>query len=553
MMVGFSWEEARPVPDAFNSSPARVGDLLSTTSLSRERIVVPMFQRGYMWKKKHVEAFWDDVNKQRIASQTKGADLHFFGPIVTRFDSTAGIIWLLDGQQRLGTATILFSVLRDVARDISHQTGAHAASEFAGILQAQFICNEDGQYSLELGETDVLYFKDTIQRDPPENAKARQLTHRNIKAARATLWEKVIALVGPVHRGMDTIQAIRFLKELKQTVVSDLITARIPVTSEEAAFKIFATLNDRGLRLSPPDLLLSHLMEKAIAADRKDIRLTWTQMIQKMGTHDIHDFLRAMWVSKYGDLKKDDLFTALKKYIEEHQVNSLTFARQCAEECDDYLALAMADEAQLPTEAFRYVRAVTRELSFKPALPLLLSSFLLLQPSDFEDVTKFILIFIVRYSIIGNQESSGMEDLLFKLARDVRETIKEPGDKATSHQARNHVKKSLAEIAPDNEATEKSVVGLTLEVSEAKYMLMRLARYLQDPQKQITIGDSNLEHIYPQNPDEGSWGGEDNQEKMEPLTWHIGNLTIFGKKANRKAENQEYKDKNQDTNLPKYL
>ena len=161
------------------------------------------------------------------------------------------------------------------------------------------------------GETDVLYFKDTIQRDPPENAKARQLTHRNIKAARATLWEKVIALVGPVHRGMDTIQAIRFLKELKQTVVSDLITARIPVTSEEAAFKIFATLNDRGLRLSPPDLLLSHLMEKAIAADRKDIRLTWTQMIQKMGTHDIHDFLRAMWVSKYGDLKKDDLFTAV--------------------------------------------------------------------------------------------------------------------------------------------------------------------------------------------------------------------------------------------------
>ena len=52
------WEEVKPVSDAFNSSPAKVGDLLTTTSLSRERIVVPTFQRGYMWKKKHVEAFW---------------------------------------------------------------------------------------------------------------------------------------------------------------------------------------------------------------------------------------------------------------------------------------------------------------------------------------------------------------------------------------------------------------------------------------------------------------------------------------------------------------
>ncbi len=38
--------------------------------------------------------------------------------------------------------------------------------------------------------------------------------------------------------------------------------ARIPVTSLESAFKIFTTLNDRGLRLSPPDLLLSYLMKR---------------------------------------------------------------------------------------------------------------------------------------------------------------------------------------------------------------------------------------------------------------------------------------------------
>lgn len=536
--------EVKLVSDAFNSSPAKVGDLLATTSLSRERLVIPIFQRGYMWKKKHVEAFWQDVDKQRLRSRTKGADPHFFGPIVTLSKPSEGIIWLLDGQQRLATATILFSVIRDVARDISKQTGTQAGGDLAANLQSQFIRNEDGEYSLEMGETDVLYFKDTIQLDPPANTKAKQLTHRNIRTARATLYDKVISVTGPIGAQMDSIQAIGVLKELKQTIISDLIMARIPVNSQEAAFKIFTTLNDRGLRLSPPDLLLSYLMENALEGDRKDIRATWTQMIQKMGTHDIHDFLRAMWVSRYGDLKKDDLFTALKNYIEQHHVGSLDFARQCGDECDDYMQLAMGDETQLPKDALPYVRALTRELNFKPALPLLLSSYLVLQPTDFEKVAKYLLVFITRYSIIGNLDSAGMEDLLFKLAREVRGMVKDENDKTGSQQAVAHVKDSLASNAPDDDATKKAVAeSATLDASDAKYVMTRLARYMQDPQKEVALGDTNLEHIYPQNPAPTGWGGPTDQEKLEPLTWNIGNLTIFGKKANRKAANDEYPDK----------
>ena len=47
-------EVENPVTAAFASSPAKVGDLLTTNSLPNDRIVIPTFQRGYMWKKKHV-------------------------------------------------------------------------------------------------------------------------------------------------------------------------------------------------------------------------------------------------------------------------------------------------------------------------------------------------------------------------------------------------------------------------------------------------------------------------------------------------------------------
>jgi hypothetical protein len=527
---------------AFASSPAKVGDLLTTSSLPGERIVIPTFQRGYMWKKKHVEAFWQDVDKQRIQSRTKGADPHFFGPIVTLSKPVEEMIWLLDGQQRIATATILLCVLRDVAREISKQTGMQAGSDFAAKMQLQCVYDEDGGYALEMGETDLLYFRNTIQSDPPLNTKATNLTHRNIKTARTTLWEKVISVTGLIQPQMDAIQAIETLKEIKKTVVTGLVMARIPVNSQEAAFKIFTTLNDRGLRLSPPDLLLSYLMETAQESDRKEIRATWSEMIQKMGTHDIHDFLRAMWVSRYGDLKKDDLFTALKNYIEHNHVGSLDFAKQCGDECDDYIQLAIADEAQLPRSSFPYVRAITRELGFRPALPLLLSGYILMQADDFERLVKYLLVFVTRYSIIGNLDSGGMEDLLFRLAREVRAAVKDGDDKSGSKQAIEAIKQALSANSPDDVALKAAVVKETtvLDSSDAKYVMKRLANYMQDPQKQVVVGDTNLEHIYPQNPAETEWGGKANQEKLEPLTWHIGNLTIFGRKANKKVENFEY-------------
>lgn len=530
--------------DAFNSSPAKVGNLLSTQSLSRERIVIPQFQRGYMWKKKHVEAFWLDVDKQREASKVMGADPHFFGPIVTQFEANTGIIWLLDGQQRLATTTILFSVIRDIAREIGKQTGTQAGGDFAATLQLQFIRNEDGEYSIEMGETDLSYFRDTIQQDPPvTKTKPKYLTHRNIRAARELLWDKVvIAIGGQPSPQTDSIKALKILREIKQTLISDLITARIPVNSREAAFKIFATLNDRGLRLSPPDLLLSYLMETAPDANRAEIRSVWTQMIQKMGTHDIHDFLRAMWVSKYGDLKQDDLFTALKKHIEKNQIASLDFAKSCSTECDVYTDLVTADEKELPADVFPYVRALMRELGFKAAAPLLLSGYLVLQPSDFVNLAKYVLVFVTRYSIFANKDSAGMEDLLFDLARTVRNTVIDENDKAQSKQAVDTVKATLSANSPDDKTIQDAVVkeNTVLDPSDAKYVLKRLANYMQDPQKQVVVGDTNVEHIYPQNPDPNEWGGKTNQEKLEPFTWHIGNLTIFGKKANKKVENFEY-------------
>ncbi len=300
--------------ETFNSQSKNIGELLGGNE--RARIVVPQFQRGYSWEKKHVEAFWTDVvNFQKESKVKDGPDKYFLGPIVLRQESKE-LIDLLDGQQRLATATILFAAIRDAARELKIQ----AAADFARDVHRELIEKSSSSgFSLVLGEMDKLYFAETVQADPPASKKPTLRSHRNIQNVKTVLGDSVRKLLA----SLDPTKALALLKDLYQAVRSDLVMACIPVASERDAFRIFETLNDRGLRLSVPDLLLNYLMRVAgNGTQRRQIRDYWNEMLEQLGRRDINRFLRHMWVSKYGDLKSKDLFTALKGEIE---------ANHCAE------------------------------------------------------------------------------------------------------------------------------------------------------------------------------------------------------------------------------
>lgn len=338
--------------DAFNAQPRNIAELLSDTLPAQ--IVVPQFQRGYSWEKKHVDDFWKDIVKFREESAKKdGPEKYFLGPIVV-MPINKTTIHLLDGQQRLATATILFSVLRDVAHDLK----TTEAEVFANDIQEHLLNKEDIGHSLELGDLDRAYFSSTIQADPPAGAKTAPTlrSHRNIQNAHDLLLAKVKAVIG----GRGPKEALEELKTIRKIVRTDLVMASIPVTSERDAFRIFESLNDRGLRLSVPDLLLNYLMGKANPSERGAVREHWNDMMQSMGKRNANRFLRHMWVSKYGDLKNIDLFTALKNHIEDNKIKSDEFARSCAEECERYVELLNADPSVLG-DAAKYIGPLVRE------------------------------------------------------------------------------------------------------------------------------------------------------------------------------------------------
>ncbi len=511
--------------EAFNAQPKNIGEMLGRNESAR--IVVPEFQRGYSWEKKHVEAFWSDVTEFQKQSETRGGpEKYFLGPIVFRSESKEKI-FLLDGQQRLATATILFAALRDTARGL----GIQAAQDFARDIHRDYIIKEDtGEYALELGDTDKLYFRETVQKDPPTTKVPGLRSHRNIHRAQQILKASVQSKIA----SLNPTAALNELKALERVLRRDLIMAAIPVESERDAFLIFETLNDRGLRLSVPDLLLNYLMRVAQPeTDRSEIREMWSGMLEKLGKRDISRFLRHMWVSRYGDLKSKDLFTALKNRIEDSKISSLEFTRVCASDCEKYVNLVDVDEEHIGSDAAPYVRRLVRQLDFQSSLPLLLSSYALLSRDDFIQVVKWILVFVTRYSIISNLDMSGLESIFFGLAREIRKRMEDPEAKKG---CMAYIKDTLRNNSPSDEQIKTAVENLLLSPDEAKYVVARLATKMQTSTREVAIDEANLEHIFPKKPSE-EW---QNRDAMEPFLWHLGNLTMLGRRLNEAAANKGY-------------
>ena len=519
----------------FDTRSVTVRDLLN--SLSDEPIVIPVFQRGYEWKAKQVEAFWGDIYKFHSEKYlANNSQAYFLGPIVT-LTKPRERIELLDGQQRLVTITILFSVIRDLAAGLSD-----AGKDVAADTQKQMILKESGERMLRLSETDDDLFRDVIQSFPPQNPTGRKLrTHKNILAARdyfKSELEKICPASNP-------IASVNSLKELRKTLFTDVKMASIPVDSDRDAIQIFTTLNNRGLRLAVPDLFLAYLIGKVPDRPTRDtVRGVWTTMVECLGNHDIDRFIRHFWVSRYGDLKSVDLFTGLQDFIEKQKNDPVKFVRDCASECAVYVALLDADEKELK-EAAKHVKNLIGELGVKSSLPLLLSAYLHFEAADFVKICQWLIVFVVRYSVAGKLDASGMETIFFSLAKSIR---KDGAEGVVTKVTRAMVRDTLEKNAPSTGDFETKVKTLILSPGEAKYIVRALANYIESPNKEKMMNESNVEHVYPQNPEPGEWGGQDNQDKMNEVLWNIGNLTIFGRRANSKAQNKEYAIKR-----PQYL
>ncbi len=526
------------MPDQrYEAARQTIGSLLATTS---PKIEVPEWQRSYSWEMAQVETFWQDLitfSEQYPEKNIVGEE-YFLGSIVLVVGGPTNL--LLDGQQRLATATILLSVLRDSRRE--HKADAAAR------LQNKYISDFDDQsntrtHVMTLNRYDRDFFRGEIQTEPtvpPTRPTPTLRSHGLVRKARE-YFEARVAEQGTKLGGGDA--AFQWNLRIGQVLCDHMSVVAVTSTDEDNAAAVFETLNDRGIGLSTPDLLRNLLLRRADDEDsRERIVAAWATVLGIDEEASVEEFLRHYWVSHRGDVKSRKLYREIKSKILDEGINSLTFSLDLAENAPLYRDIVRAREEDVD---LKRLLAGIRALGAKALYPAVLSGYAAIgeegetpderaaQKANLEALMQALTALFVRYNVIASRETTVMETTVYEVAAQLR------GDKNFDVAV-----KTLAALAPNVDDFVDGFARASISrIATARYLLREIehAKRVTGEVSVEAPDKVHVEHIYPQTPAAG-----DKWPNHTQMINRIGNLTLLSKRLNISIKNADFATKKQD-------
>ncbi len=228
---------------------------------NNEQYVIPTYQRRYSWHERQV---WELIEDIKLI---EGNDTHLLGSIVCLAGHhTAGLnnLELVDGQQRLTTITILLECIR---QRLVADGEVDESAEVARLLSAKPLGGKPVR-KVALDSIDSSEFDYLVKNELEQDFQNRQL-----EWAFSTVREWV------AEQTLDHLGS--FLYRLK----NQAIVIRLDVSEAKDAFKLFETINNRGLKLSPTDIIKNFLLGNAARLGDDsllDARASWTLLIQHL-------------------------------------------------------------------------------------------------------------------------------------------------------------------------------------------------------------------------------------------------------------------------------
>ena len=254
-----------PTPIQATGKPDNLKSLLTNS-----HYMLDFYQREYRWQTQHVNDLLDDLTshfaKSHDPSRTRGDvrnyGRYFLGTIIVNQRDDGR--YIVDGQQRLTTITLLLIYLRHQL----HSDGNIDAQLTPMIQSVEF---DERAFNLSVEERNdcmaALY--DQLEYDPEGENESVQ----NIMSRYADICN---------HGVLEDEQALPYFKDwLIQNVDLIVITSH----SEDEAYEIFETMNDRGLALTPAEMLRGYLLANVPTGARR-IAATdvWEQRTASLAT-----------------------------------------------------------------------------------------------------------------------------------------------------------------------------------------------------------------------------------------------------------------------------
>lgn len=259
--------------------------------LNEQKYTVDYFQREYSWEKKHIEqlisdlttAFLDVFNETDQRTAVENYNNYYLGPfVISNKDGSRSII---DGQQRLTSLTLFLIFLNNLQKEIGTKETIEPLIFSEKYGQKSFnIQVEERRACLE-----KLFLEGSYEPQPDDNESTINMAERYANIEKA-FPEELKGHAFPY-----------FLDWIKYNVILVEITAY----SEDNAYTIFESMNDRGLNLTYTEMLKGFILSRfSITHERERANEFWKVSLQQLHSYSKEEdlkFFQAWFRSQYAD------------------------------------------------------------------------------------------------------------------------------------------------------------------------------------------------------------------------------------------------------------
>ncbi len=380
--------------------------------LKQGHLVVPANQRPYAWEDRHVRDLFQDLNGALLNND----DDYFLGTIVL-VQSGHENPSIADGQQRICTTTILLARIRD--RLIFLKRSGSARSIDDGFLRHIDVDTEDMLPRVRLNIEDNDFFTNNILPSPDDENykpyhKISAVRPSNKKLLRASILAD--EFISEMTAGLPITAHSDHLVKWSKFIESSATVVVVTAPDEIGAFRIFETLNDRGLRASQADILKNYLFSKA-GNRLVEAQSMWNTIMATLDTLGDEEgdrlvtFLRHYWITTHGPTKERELAAKMKLEMG-GETKTMQFLSELSKAVQDYVAVWSFKHPKWATYASstkQHLETINEHLKVEQIRPLLFSVARHFDPIELSKAYKLFVSWSVRFLIFGGR--GGMLDM----------------------------------------------------------------------------------------------------------------------------------------------
>jgi hypothetical protein len=243
---------------------------------------IPAYQREYAWGKDQWDALFDDLLQADVGTG------HFFGSIIfvnnTKFALNETNLQLVDGQQRMTTMSLLMLALYKQLAPLRDNLDEEQRSDVVA-LRRMLILKNSSRPRLRLQKQssnaeDYLFLLNQAGLDV-EKPSIKSVGNRQLSRALIHLSQRIEQYIGA-----DSEKQLNQLFDLFDRLKNAILVA-IEVKSYADAFVLFESLNNRGMPLTPIDLIKTSFLALADKSEEFDLSKTyeaWSEWIEELGS-----------------------------------------------------------------------------------------------------------------------------------------------------------------------------------------------------------------------------------------------------------------------------